>query len=174
MSTVTIALASPLFSETLAIALGDEYRTFIWPQKADIVISDQSVGATGKLSILLASRADREILEPYRKKYEAMLLWSETFDSLRMTIEVVRAGSHWYSHEIARLFVAEDQSDRALSERELEVARLASVGMSNQKISEHLGIKYFTVKNHMHSILEKLGARKRQQVKSRLVERGIQ
>lgn len=51
-----------------------------------------------------------------------------------------------------------------LSARELEVADRIVLGMSNRAIAESLGIEVSTVKNHVHRILEKLGASRRSAV----------
>ena len=48
-----------------------------------------------------------------------------------------------------------------LSSRELEVVELIDVGLSNKEIATRLGIEVATVKNHVHSILEKLRVGKR-------------
>jgi LuxR family maltose regulon positive regulatory protein len=45
-----------------------------------------------------------------------------------------------------------------LSERELEVLRLAAAGLSNQAIAEQLFLTVGTVKSHLHSIYGKLDA----------------
>lgn len=50
-----------------------------------------------------------------------------------------------------------------ITERELEILRWVRDGMSNQQISEKLGISALTVKNHVQKILRKLGAANRAQ-----------
>lgn len=50
-----------------------------------------------------------------------------------------------------------------LSRRELQVLRLAAQELSNQAIGVSLGISQGTVKNHMTSILAKLGVRNRRE-----------
>ena len=52
----------------------------------------------------------------------------------------------------------------ALTPRELEVAQLIDQGHSNKQIARRLGLRVSTVKNHVHSILEKLSADRRGQV----------
>ena len=49
-----------------------------------------------------------------------------------------------------------------LTARELEILELISKGYSNQKIADHLFIEVGTVKNHVHSILNKLDVRTRE------------
>ncbi len=50
-----------------------------------------------------------------------------------------------------------------LSPREMEILELVIQGMSNREIAYHLGISHQTVKNHMTSILGKLGVTDRTQ-----------
>ncbi|QUQ65647.1 LuxR C-terminal-related transcriptional regulator [Kutzneria sp. CA-103260] len=51
-----------------------------------------------------------------------------------------------------------------LTEREREIVDLIALGMANREIARQLGIELCTVKNHVHNILEKLGARHRKEV----------
>jgi DNA-binding NarL/FixJ family response regulator len=48
-----------------------------------------------------------------------------------------------------------------LTSREMEILRLMQQGVSNKTISRQLGIELSTVKNHVHSILAKLGVHRR-------------
>jgi two-component system nitrate/nitrite response regulator NarL len=50
-----------------------------------------------------------------------------------------------------------------LTPRELEVLGLIAEGLTNQQIADHLVIEVGTVKNHVHSILQKLEVRSRQE-----------
>jgi DNA-binding NarL/FixJ family response regulator len=49
----------------------------------------------------------------------------------------------------------------ALTAREAQILRLLQEGLSNKMISRHLGIELPTVKNHVHSLLAKLGVHRR-------------
>jgi DNA-binding NarL/FixJ family response regulator len=60
-----------------------------------------------------------------------------------------------------------------LSERELEVLRLLSTGLSNREIAERLFLSEGTVKNYVTSILQKIGARDRTQAALRGRELGL-
>ena len=57
-----------------------------------------------------------------------------------------------------------------LSERELEVLRLMAQGLSNAEIAQRLIVTVGTVKTHVHSILEKMGATNRSQAVARARE----
>ncbi|MGB7875759.1 MAG: response regulator transcription factor [Anaerolineales bacterium] len=61
--------------------------------------------------------------------------------------------------DLAQMFSDVENSvtdDAGLTPRELEVLELIGEGLTNLKISEQLTIEVGTVKNHVHSILEKL------------------
>jgi DNA-binding NarL/FixJ family response regulator len=49
----------------------------------------------------------------------------------------------------------------ALTRREQQVAALAKSGLSNKGIAKSLGLSEGTVKHHVHTILQKLGIRRR-------------
>jgi two-component system nitrate/nitrite response regulator NarL len=56
---------------------------------------------------------------------------------------------------------ANGSAPSALTARESQILRLLQQGMSNKMISRSLGIELPTVKNHVHSILAKLGIHRR-------------
>lgn len=68
-----------------------------------------------------------------------------------------------------------DQSSlvEALSEREIEVLRLVTAGMSNREIAGELIISPGTVKTHVHNVCGKLGVRNRTEATRRAKELGL-
>ena len=62
---------------------------------------------------------------------------------------------------------------RALTDREIDVLTLMSESLSNHEIAGRLGIRENTVKNHVHSLLSKLGARNRIDAIRRGADQGI-
>jgi two-component system nitrate/nitrite response regulator NarL len=55
-----------------------------------------------------------------------------------------------------------------LTSREIQALRLISQGLSNKEIARELGISVSTVKNHVHSVLEKLRVQSRSQAAARI------
>ncbi|MBX5462300.1 MAG: response regulator transcription factor [Steroidobacteraceae bacterium] len=55
-----------------------------------------------------------------------------------------------------------------LTAREMQILRLLQQGLSNKMISRNLGIELPTVKNHVHSLLNKLGVHRRAEAVSLL------
>ena len=68
---------------------------------------------------------------------------------------------------------AEESLIEPLSQREIEVLSLVAIGLSNKEIASKLVISEGTVKNHISSILAKLGARDRLQAVIKAKEYGI-
>lgn len=60
-----------------------------------------------------------------------------------------------------------------LTEREMEVLRLVATGATNKEIAEKLSVSEGTVKNHMSSILTRLGLRDRLQAALFALEHGL-
>ncbi len=60
-----------------------------------------------------------------------------------------------------------------LSEREIEVLRLVTVGMSNREIAEKLIISAGTAKTHIHNLCGKLGVHNRTEAAMRARELGL-
>lgn len=79
-------------------------------------------------------------------------------DKVYVSPKIAAAMVERLSH-LAQMFSDVENSvtdDAGLTPRELEVLELIGDGLTNQQISEQLVIEVGTVKNHVHSILEKL------------------
>ena len=60
-----------------------------------------------------------------------------------------------------------------LTSREIQTLRLISKGLSNKEIASELRISVSTVKNHVHSVLEKLQVQSRSQAAATIRSRGL-
>lgn len=72
---------------------------------------------------------------------------------------------------LARMFAAVENKmdgDARLTSRELEVLQCIGQGLTNQEIAARLVVEVGTVKNHVHSILEKLNVSNRDEAASYL------
>lgn len=61
----------------------------------------------------------------------------------------------------------------SLTEREMEILRLMSVGLNNKDIARYLDIAFHTVKNHSHNILKKFQVHNRREAIGAAYKRGI-
>ena len=99
---------------------------------------------------------------------QGCVLEESSLRELQAAIETVVAGENFYSPEIVpsmcdRLVQAARGAswrDRVksvdLTPRELEVVNLIAEGLSNKQIARRLSLSLYTVKNHVHNIVEKL------------------
>jgi DNA-binding NarL/FixJ family response regulator len=93
-------------------------------------------------------------------------------EDLITAIHAVHAGSRYLPAPVAAILAAEPPRPD-LSTRELEVLRLVVQGLHNKEIAYQLGISDETAKNHIKSILKKLGATDRTQAATSAIQRGI-
>ena len=93
-------------------------------------------------------------------------------DELIRAIHTVHAGDSYLTPEV-RAILASGSLPAGLSARETEVLGLIVKGKSNKQIGYDLGIAEHTVKNHVKSILDKLGVDDRTQAATEAIQRGI-
>ena len=66
-----------------------------------------------------------------------------------------------------------DKYGKNLTNREVEVLKLITLGKTSNEIASDLCISYYTVKSHTCSILEKMGVKDRVQAAVMAVRKGI-
>ena len=66
-----------------------------------------------------------------------------------------------------------NNTEAALTEREVEILRLVEEGLLNKEIARRLGVALSTVKNHLHSAFEKLQVDSRRQAVSQAIALGV-
>ena len=93
------------------------------------------------------------------------LLKNVSAEELALAIRNAVSGKPTLAPEAAQVLISSMKrpkvSDFDLTEREVEVLRLLTKGKSNNEIAEHLFISSSTVKNHVSSIIAKLGVKSR-------------
>jgi DNA-binding NarL/FixJ family response regulator len=107
-------------------------------------------------------------------------------DDVAAAIRAAAQGAAWLSPAAADVVLGRIRNCRAiptgpqsegledLSPRELDVLRLLAQGMENSEIAETLHISHRTAKNHVSSILAKLGLPSRVQAAIFAVRRGLE
>jgi len=138
-------------------------------------------------TILVVSTSAPEAIEScLRSGADGCVLEEDTLDDLQRAIECVLSGRSYCSPQVARrLFAQADRSgpaslvnDRAiasrLTRREVEILRLiAQRDLSNKQIARELHLSIFTVKNHVHSIIEKLSVDDRRTAVRHAIRHGL-
>jgi len=143
------------------------------------------LGEAGKLppSIILTTFDDEAIvLEGLRAGARGYLLKDVSLAELVGAIRSVAAGGTAIQPIVSERVVRGLESARSefprldppdpLTEREIEVLRLMTGGYSNREIARALGVAEGTVKNHVSSILSKLGVRDRTRAVLQAVKAG--
>lgn len=101
---------------------------------------------------------------------DGYLLKDEPIDYLIESIRKVMNGERVISIDlVASLFMKEENP---LSDREIEVLRLAKDGLTTSEISNTLFLTKGTVRNYLSSAIQKLEAESRQQAVNSAVEKG--
>lgn len=134
--------------------------------------------------IILTTFDDHEfILKGIQTGAKGYLLKDVSLDTLIDAIETVYSGKRLLQPALTErlmLGLQNIKSDyaapnviEALSPKELEVLGLMASGCSNREISESLHKSEGTIKNHVSSLLSKLGARDRTRAVLTAIEKGI-
>jgi DNA-binding NarL/FixJ family response regulator len=136
--------------------------------------------------IILTTFDDNEyIFEGLRAGALGYLLKDVSGEELADAIRKVAAGGSMIEPSVARKVVAEfarlapatpqaiEELIEPLSEREIEILKLVSQGMTNKEIAARLYLAEGTVKNYVTSILQKIEARDRTQAAIRGRELGL-
>ncbi len=160
-------------------------------QKPDIVLLDLELPGVGGLDaipallaahppsrilILTAYDTDERVMGALRAGARGYLLKGASLEEIARAIRAVHAGESYLEPRIASKVVAElgpRKRPTALSRREREVLRLVAEGHANKQIARALGITERTVKFHVTSILNKLGAENRAQAVALAGRRGL-
>jgi two-component system NarL family response regulator len=115
---------------------------------------------------------DEEIRRALNSGVRAYLTKDVLHDELIRAIHAVHAGETYLPPSI-RAALEASSLPAGLSARELDVLALIVKGHGNKQIAYDLGIAEHTVKNHVKSILSKLGVADRTQAATAAIQRGI-
>jgi two-component system nitrate/nitrite response regulator NarL len=135
-----------------------------------------SAAGEGQVVALVAPNQDDDLLAWAGAGVSGLLSWEA---SSRQLVEILRraaGGETPCSPDVAEALLrrAREQPGRhfgyqgSLTEREAEIAELVADGLSNKAIAVELSIEVATVKNHVHSVLEKLRVHSRGEAAAKL------
>jgi len=121
------------------------------------------------------------VLEGIRAGARGFMLKDVSYDQLIRAIRAIHAGDTVFQPAVTeRLLRASTRVEvetlapaERLTDREVEVVRLMSGGYSNKEIAHALGTADGTIKNHVSSILAKLGVRDRTRAVLKALESGL-
>jgi two-component system NarL family response regulator len=125
-----------------------------------------------KMIALTTYGGDEDIRRALAAGVQAYLTKDVLHDELLKAIRAVHAGERYLPASVAAALAAQfPRSD--LSAREVQVLELIVRGLANKQIAYNLSIAEHTVKNHVKSILSKLGVQDRTQAATAAIQRGI-
>ena len=135
-----------------------------------------------RVIILTTFDDDEYVFEGLRAGALGYLLKDVSSGELADAIRTVAAGGSMIEPSVARKVLAEfarlaaptpSKLVNPLSEREQDILRLVSQGLTNKEIAAKLYLAEGTVKNYLTSILQKIGVRDRTQAALRAREMGL-
>jgi DNA-binding NarL/FixJ family response regulator len=153
------------------------------PHKSGIEVL-QELSAAGSLppTLILTTFEDRDVvLEGIRAGARGFMLKDVSYEELIAAIRAIAGGATVFQpavterllHGAGQVHIATDAPMERLTGREVEVVRLMAGGYSNREIAHALGTAEGTIKNHVSSILAKLGVRDRTRAVLKALEAGL-
>ena len=124
------------------------------------------------LAILTTFRGDARAMQAIKSGAQGYLLKSSLRKELTDAIRVLAAGRRYIPTEIAGE-LARHLGQDSLTVRELQVLELIARGNGNKQIGAVLNLSEDTVKGHLRSIMDKLGANNRTHAVTIGIERGF-
>lgn len=149
------------------------------PYAVDVV--DELVATTSGLGIaIVVGRAGSAgLVDVLEHGARALVHRQCSHDELVTAVWAALRGQNWVSAPLAGLLRAELLSEAsgerpaALTPRERDVLHGLAAGGSNADIARRLGISEHTVRNHVHSLLGKLGVANRTDAVATALRRGL-
>ena len=132
--------------------------------------------AGARVIVFTAYRADEHILAALRAGARGYLLKGAPAADIRSAIRAVHAGESYLESGAAATVIEAIRAPArrdTLSARERDVLRLVAAGRANKEIAAALSISERTVKFHVTSIMNKLGAANRAAAAALAVEKGL-
>lgn len=164
---------------------GQEAYRFCQDEKPDVILMDVRMpvmdGVLGtklikdtfkdvKVIILTTFKDDEYIREAIKNGAEGYILKNQSSDSIIDSLRAVYKGNTVFEKDVVNALTSmlgkekKKKPDIELTQREWEILRLISDGLSNREISEKLYLSEGTVRNYITILLEKLRLRDRTQL----------
>ena len=138
-------------------------------QMAPRLVRELTESTTRVNVLVLVANDDHEVMaQCVASGASGCLLEDASLDELKLSIDRLVSGEHVCSPQlVSAMFrqlvelsrdsiVAERAGEVNLTPRERQILQLMAERMSNQAIADSLSLSLYTVKNHVHNILEKL------------------
>lgn len=182
----------PDFHVAGAASSGEEALVLAERLKPDVVLLDLEMPGMDGVAVIpqlarvapqacvivfTAYDADERVFGAIRAGARGYILKGAAAGEITHAIRTVKAGGSHLAPRVAARVMAQVRSPQrptgGLSAREREVLHLVAAGQSNKEIGRSLGITERTVKFHVTSILNKLGAENRAQAVALAGKKGL-
>ena len=166
---------------------GEQAVALFREQRPDVMVVDMRMPVMGgceavaaicsefpdaKIVALSTFSGDQDIRRALAAGVKAYLSKGALYEELVAAIRAVHADRQYMNPAVAAR-LAEQPLRPDLSGREMDVLGLIVQGVTNKEIGYTLGIAEYTVKNHVKSILSKLGVEDRTHAATVAIQRGI-
>jgi DNA-binding NarL/FixJ family response regulator len=125
-----------------------------------------------RCAVLTNYRSDEDVFSAVKAGALGYILKTDSMEQVVTAIRKVYAGERCIPSHIAQQ-LAERVGRSPLSSRELEILQWVARGMKNREIAAKLFISEFTVRNHVISLLEKMGVRDRTEATAAAIKQGL-
>jgi DNA-binding NarL/FixJ family response regulator len=125
-----------------------------------------------RCAVLTNYHSDEDVFSAMKAGAMAYILKTAPMEHVIDAIRTVHAGERSIPPHIAQQ-LAQRALRNELSSREHEILQLVARGLKNKEIARKLGISEYTARNHVISLLEKLGTRDRTEATAVAIKRGL-
>jgi DNA-binding NarL/FixJ family response regulator len=125
-----------------------------------------------RCAVLTNYHSDEDVFSAMKAGAMAYILKTAPMEHVIDAIRTVHAGGRSIPPHIAQQLVQRALRNE-LSSREHEILQLVARGLKNKEIANKLGISEYTARNHVISLLEKLGTRDRTEATAVAIKRGL-
>jgi len=151
-------------------------------ERVELVLTLEIASAAGDAPVVALVAPERQdLLALAGAGVSGFLSWEASPEQLVESLERAARGESPCSEDVADALLRRVRqnpgrffaSKGCLTEREAQIAALVADGLSNKAIASRLSIELATVKNHVHSILEKLRVHSRGEAAAKLRSTGV-
>ncbi len=140
------------------------------PDAIDIVRESTTRGIIARIVAFAIPQTSAQLLDCAAAGVAGLVDAQASCAALLAAIQTVAAGDEYCSSSLAMQLVRRhaaarvDADNGRLTQREYQIARLIHDNLANKEIGARLNIELATVKNHVHSILQKLNVKTRREI----------
>lgn len=138
----------------------------------DTLLAIKRLDTKIRVIVLTSFETDEDIYRAVQAGVEGYLLKNTPQKEMIEAIRAVHAGKRYIPRPIAAR-LAERMMRSTLTAREVEILRMLAKGLTNKQIGRAVNISEHTVRNHVNSIIEKLGVADRTGAATTAIQRGI-